>query len=130
MPAFTTEITAARAALTAAQGDLATAIRHSTPFEPELMDKLQAFDPAAFSDCLARMDTIRETIPVLEGAVGVLQLMYDELAEQACHRCSGTGVYSAPTGYTRKGVPYCFACGGDGRDAKTRKAAAKAAQIA
>ena len=40
----------------------------------------------------------------------------NERVSGVCGKCAGTGIYSAPTGYTdNRGKPYCFDCHGTGK---------------
>jgi hypothetical protein len=98
MSNFATEYAAARKALR-------TAEKHSAPIDPELAATLEKFNPAAYTECLAKMATIRATIPALKAK-------FDELDARACRRCNGTGEYSGPTSAFRQGKAYCFRCNG------------------
>lgn len=125
MTAFIAQLASAKQDLANARKSLATAVSHSAPLDAELAAKLEAHNPAAFAECAAKVEAITQTIPSLRAAVDTLAATHDELAEQACWKCRGTGVYTAPTTRLREGRAYCFGCGGDGRNAKVRKAASK-----
>lgn len=100
---FITEYAAAKKAYT-------TALTHVKPLDVELVTRLQAFDPAAYADCVAKVNEIRFTLPKL-------QAEYNALAARACYRCHGTGQYQAPTTRTNRGIPVCFNCHGYGTKA-------------
>lgn len=46
----------------------------------------------------------------------------DAAAGYFCFKCSGTGLYDAPTTRTHRGMPVCFKCLGSGLSVKGRKA--------
>ncbi len=118
-PAFRTGYAAARAASAKAYKALATAIQHVAPPTAEMHD-LFLSRPTAYAECLRKMADIVATLPVLREDATRARTIADEYAQHACHRCHGTGDYSAPTRAFRQGRPYCFACGGTG-DSRTGK---------
>lgn len=92
----------------AAWAALKLAKQQTAPMDAELIAQLKAFDAERFAACEVKVATIAATIPAL-------QAEYDRLAELACGRCAGTGEYGGASRYCRKGVKYCFACGGSGQ---------------
>lgn len=51
----------------------------------------------------------------------------DAAAGYFCFKCSGTGLYDAPTTRTQRGLPVCFKCSGSGLSVKGRKAGIRTA---
>lgn len=91
----------------AARKALDTAERHTRPLPDDLTAELAARYPERYAKAEREVAEIAATLPALRAEV-------DALAERACHRCLGTGVYGGPTNARRRGVAYCFYCNGTG----------------
>lgn len=123
MAAYTTQLATARAAHTTAAHALATALKHVEPPTAEL-HALFLTRPESYADCLHKMADIVASLPALRAAAKEALDRLAELEKSACHRCFGTGEYSAPTRAYRQGKPYCFQCNGTGQNATARRAVA------
>jgi mono/diheme cytochrome c family protein len=112
--AYTTALAAARAADRDASKALAIALKHVEPLTADL-HTLFLTRPAAYAECLRKMAAILDTLPALRADAAAAAAALASLDAQACWTCHGTGRYEGPTNARRRGVPYCFDCGGDGR---------------
>lgn len=110
---YIAKLAAAHHASNVARSALDKATRQVQPPSNE-MHALFMERPEAYSKCLHEMAEIMATLPALRAALVEAEAVLAPLQEMACHRCDGTGRYTGATSATRRGVPYCFKCNGQG----------------
>ena len=114
---FIIELATARGIAAQARKALDTALMQVKPLNPEVHD-LFVTKPEMYAKCLRQQADIMDTLPVLRAAVTEAEAALAPVEAKACWKCGGTGRYAGPTNATRRGVPYCFKCDGNGTTGK------------